>query len=167
MSPASVAGRDMSALNLDTPTLDSKLMSNRAGGSPLTGSLGPFRAVALDPRVRLVESIMYYNLSRTLSLSELARKTGLSISRLSHLFKAEVGTSPKQYLKSLRLRRARYLVEISMLSVKEVAAQVGLSAGALIREFRRAYGASPGRHRQLRVADEGSSSNPGAEVSAG
>jgi len=90
---------------------------------------------------------MYHNLARTLPLSELAQRTGVSVSRLAHLFKNEIGTSPKQYLKSLRLHRAKCLLEGSSLSVKEVASQVGLTAGALIRDFRRAYGASPGRHR--------------------
>lgn len=159
MNPAasSTAGRDVTAPSLDPAlSLDSRLVASRTRVSPLAGTLGPFRAVAVDPRIRLAEAIMYHNLSRTLSLNELARRTGVSISRLSHLFKAEVGTSPKQYLKSLRLCRAKYLLEISVLSVKEVAGHVGLSAGALIREFRRAYGASPARHRHdLRPVDEG------------
>jgi transcriptional regulator GlxA family with amidase domain len=158
MNPAvsSTAGRDGTAPSLDrAPSLDPRLVASRTRVSPLPGTLGHFQAVSDDPRIRLAETIMYHNLSRTLSLNELARRTGVSISRLSHLFKAEVGTSPKQYLKSLRLCRAKCLLEISVLSVKEVAADVGLSAGALIREFRRAYGASPGRHRRdLRVVNE-------------
>ena len=138
------------------PGLDPTLLPGRIGMSPLTGVF-PFRVVALDPRVRLVEAIMYHNLSRALPLAELSQRTGMSISRLSHLFKIQVGTSPRQYLKSLRLRRAKYLLESSLLSVKEVAFHVGLTAGALIRDFRRAYGCSPGRHRNGRAA-----SHPGA-----
>lgn len=103
---------------------------------------------AIDPRIRLVEDIMHHHLSRTLSLGELAQRSGVSVSRLAHLFKSELGISPKQYLKSLRIGHAKYLLESSSLSVKEVAAQVGLTAGALIRQFRRAYGTPPGRHRQ-------------------
>jgi transcriptional regulator GlxA family with amidase domain len=90
---------------------------------------------------------MYHNLGRTLPLRELAQRTGVSVSRLGHLFKNEIGTSPKQYLKWLRLHRAKCLLEGSPLSVKEVAGQVGLTTGALIRDFRRAYGVSPGCHR--------------------
>lgn len=158
MNPAvsSTAGRGVTAPSLDPAlSLNPRLVARRIGVSPLAGTLGPFRAVSVDPRIRLAGAIMYHNLSRALSLKELARRTGVSISRLSHLFKAEVGTSPKQYLKSLRLRRAKYLLEISVLSVKEVAGQVGLSSGALIREFQRAFGASPGRYRRdLRVVNE-------------
>lgn len=133
---------------------DPRGMATQVGVLPANAMPGPFRMVAIDPRVRLVETIMYHNLSRTMSLSDLALRTGVSVSRLSHLFKNEVGTSPKQYFKSLRRRRAKYLLESSLLSVKEVAAQVGLTAGALIRDFRRANGISPGRHRQrVRVAE--------------
>ena len=128
--------------------------ASQVGVLPAAATPGPFRMVAIDPRVRLAEAIMYHNLSRAMSLSDLARRTGVSVSRLSHLFKDEVGTSPRQYLKSLRLRRARYLLENSLLSVKEVAAQVGLTAGALIRDFRRAHGTSPGRHRRCLGAAE-------------
>jgi transcriptional regulator GlxA family with amidase domain len=150
MNPAvsSTAGRDGTAPSLDPAlNLNPGLAARQIRVSPPAGTPGPFRAVSVDPRIRLAETIMSHNLSRTLSLNELARRTGVSISRLSHLFKAEVGTSPKQYLKSLRLRRAKYLLEISVLSVKEVAADVGLTTGALIRDFRRAYGVSPGRHK--------------------
>jgi transcriptional regulator GlxA family with amidase domain len=92
--------------------------------------------------------MMYHNLPRKLPLAELARKTGMSVSRLGHMFKSQIGTSPKQYVKSLRLRRAKHLLENSTLSVKEVAGQVGLTAGTLIRQFRQAYGTPPRRHRQ-------------------
>ena len=127
-----------------------RLTLDRSGLSATfaTAKAGLLGAASLDPRVRLVEAIMVRNLGQRLSLAELARRTGVSVSRLAHLFKNQIGVSPRQYLKSLRLRHARSLLEIPSLSVKEVAGQVGLTTGALIKQFRRAYGVPPGRHRR-------------------
>jgi AraC family transcriptional regulator, arabinose operon regulatory protein len=125
--------------------LSRTLRLRRIGATQPT--LLPTPGLAIDPRIRRAETIMHHNLGRKLYMNELAGKAGISVSRLSHLFKSQTGVSARQLLKSLRLRLAQDLLENSSLSVKEVAAEVGLTAGALIREFRRTYGHTPGRHR--------------------
>jgi AraC family transcriptional regulator len=99
---------------------------------------------------------MHHALHRKLPLQELAAAAGLSVSRLCHLFKHYAGIGPGQYLKLLRLQRAKKLLETSLLSVKEIAG--GLSyhdASRFIEDFRKAYGLPPLRYRvrrsQLRV----------------
>lgn len=84
-----------------------------------------------------------------LPLRELAGATGLSVSRLCHLFQNQTGTSPRRYLKATRLAKAKEFLETSSLSVKEVAARSGFNhVGRFIGDFRKTYGASPSEHRR-------------------
>jgi transcriptional regulator GlxA family with amidase domain len=107
------------------------------------------RPHSLDPRIRHLETLMRRDLHRPFRLAEFAADMQISVSRLSHLFRFETGVSPRQYLKSVRLRQAMEFLEESSLSVKEVAARVGLDVSRLIKEFRETYGATPAHHRRL------------------
>jgi transcriptional regulator GlxA family with amidase domain len=100
-----------------------------------------------DPRIRKIEGLMQRNLHRKLALPELAAAIALSPSRFSHLFKVQTGLSPAQYLKSVRLQRAKDLLEATHLSIKEVAGCVGLDSSRLGKGFRELYGETPSRHR--------------------
>ena len=51
----------------------------------------------------------------------------LSPSRFRHLFKQETGTSPAQYLKDFRLRKAEKMLRTTFLSVKQILKQVGIA----------------------------------------
>ena len=74
----------------------------------------------------------------------MGRIIGLSPSRLRHMFKAETGMTPTQFLKSLRIRKAKSLLETTRLSVKEVMASVGVSDPSnFTRDFKRAHGLTP------------------------
>ena len=96
-----------------------------------------------------------------LSLDELAQSVNLSVWRLAHIFAADVGKSPMQYLRELRLERAKHLLETSFLSIKEITHQVGMKdCSHFVRDFKKAYGAAP-THYRLRagVTNESDSEN--------
>ena len=83
-----------------------------------------------------------------LSLSEFAHSVNLSVWRLCHIFKSDVGMPPIRYLRLLRMERARALLESSFLSVKEIAYQVGLNDEShFVRDFKSTYGFSPALYR--------------------
>lgn len=83
-----------------------------------------------------------------LSLAELAQSVNLSVWRLSHIFKSDVGMPPIRYLRLLRMEKAKYLLESSFLSVKEIAFQVGLNDEShFVRDFKSTYGYSPALYR--------------------
>src|SRR5712692_1773501 len=82
--------------------------------------------------------------------AELARSVGLSVSRFSHLFKVETGTTPILYLKSLRMQKAKELLNTTSLSVKEVSARFNLDPSHFERDFRKVTGTSPGRYKRKR-----------------
>ena len=55
---------------------------------------------------------------------------------------------PIQYLKVLRIERAKYLLETSFLSVKEIAHIVGVNDEShFVRDFKKTYGAPPTPYR--------------------
>ena len=102
----------------------------------------------MDPRVEKIEQLMRDNLQREWSLSELAQVVNLSVWRLSHIFASEVGISPIQYLRQLRMERAKYLLDTSFLRVKEIAHQVGLNDEShFTRDFKKTYGEPPSHYR--------------------
>ena len=88
------------------------------------------------------------NLHRELSLGECAHSVNLSVWRLCHIFRAEVGMPPIQYLKQLRIERAKNLLETSFLSVKEITHIVGLNDEShFVRDFKKTYGVPPTLYR--------------------
>jgi AraC-like DNA-binding protein len=90
------------------------------------------------------------NLHKDLSLSRLAQSVNLSVWRLCHVFRTDVGMSPIQYLRLLRMEKAKHLLETSFLSVKEITHDVGLNDEShFVRDFKAVYGFPPTRYRNL------------------
>ncbi len=106
----------------------------------------------MDKRIiRVIEAIQA-NLQNNLDFDEIAREVNLSSSRLRHLFKAETGISPVQYLNKLRMEKARELGENTFLRVKEIMNSVGLSNKShFTRNFKRAHGLTPTACRKREV----------------
>jgi AraC family transcriptional regulator of arabinose operon len=98
----------------------------------------------VDPRIAWALEQMQRRLAEPLSVPRLAHAVNLSVSRFAHLFRDQIGVSPRRYLHSLRMHRARILLQRTFLSVKEIMGQVGLSDPShFSREFRRHHGESP------------------------
>lgn len=97
---------------------------------------------SMDRRVRKVILIMQCDLRCNVGLDELARAVNLSLSRLRHLFTCEIGRAPAQYLKLLKMQRARELAEGErFLSVKQVMDEVGaIDRSHFLRDFKLAHG---------------------------
>lgn len=83
------------------------------------------------------------------SVAGLAAQLGISERTLARRVLAATGRSTSELIQSVRLNRARRLLEASRMSVAEVAAQVGYQdATALRRLMRKLFGVTP---RQLRT----------------
>jgi iron complex transport system substrate-binding protein len=101
----------------------------------------------MDQRVETVIVFMQANLHRKLTPAEIAERVHLSVARVRQLFKIETGTSLARYLRGLRLKQAKELLETTFLSVKEVAARVGIAGiSYFIREFKKKYRLTPARY---------------------
>jgi AraC-like DNA-binding protein len=104
--------------------------------------------VSLDKRVEKIIEMMREDVRGELSLAEFAQSVNLSVWRLCHIFKSDVGMPPIRYLRLLRMERAKDLLESSFLSVKEIAFQVGLTDEShFVRDFKSTYGYSPALYR--------------------
>jgi transcriptional regulator GlxA family with amidase domain len=102
----------------------------------------------LDKRVEKIIQMMREDVRGELSLTEFAQSVNLSVWRLCHIFKSDVGMPPIRYLRLLRMERAKGLLESSFLSVKEIAYQVGLNDEShFVRDFKSTYGYSPALYR--------------------
>jgi AraC-like DNA-binding protein len=82
--------------------------------------------------------------ARDLTVEELAETAGMSASAFHQNFKAVTSTSPLQYLKTIRLHKARMLVVHEGLRAGIAAERVGYeSSSQFSREFKRLFGSSP------------------------
>jgi AraC-like DNA-binding protein len=106
-------------------------------------------------KVEIVLSLIAEDLTRTLSMEELAHAVNLSPSRLRHLFKEATGVSLTQHLKLHKMSEAKELLETSVLSIKEIMHIVSVrDRSHFSRDFKRLYGMTPKDYREqhLRVA---------------
>jgi transcriptional regulator GlxA family with amidase domain len=105
----------------------------------------------MDVRVQAAIALMDSSFHRELSVEDIARAVNLSSSHLTHLFKAETGVAPLQYLKSLRMRKAKELMETTFLNVKQVMNNVGIrDKGHFTRDFKKTFGLTPAQYKAHR-----------------
>jgi AraC-like DNA-binding protein len=102
-------------------------------------------------RVRFAKQILIRNLESPPRLFDLARRVGISHSRLNRSFRRIYGTSVFGYLRHLRLEEARQLLEKGAMNVTEAAMAVGYnSIASFTRAFSTHYGASPMKFKPKR-----------------
>lgn len=102
----------------------------------------------MDLRVQTVVKLLEENLRQEVPPEKLARSVNLSPSHLRHLFKAETGLTLPQYLKSLRMRRARQLLETTFLNVKQIMSRIGVrDKSHFAHDFKGTYGKTPTQYR--------------------
>jgi transcriptional regulator GlxA family with amidase domain len=108
-----------------------------------------------DPRIAFATRLLSRTISKsTDGVGEVAALLHLSSSRFRHLFKQEVGITPRRYIKQLRLRAAKQLLETSLLSVKEVTGRVGVNdVSHFVRDFKAAFGINPSEVRRTTTQD--------------
>jgi AraC family transcriptional regulator len=97
-----------------------------------------------EARARVLE-LIDARLDRGVSIEELAREAELSPSYFMRAFKEAIGRPPHQHILSLRLERARRLLEQPGASLSDIALQTGFADQAhFTRLFKRQFGVTPG-----------------------
>jgi AraC family transcriptional regulator of arabinose operon len=101
-----------------------------------------------DFRIEKTTHLLHENSSGT--VAEVARACSLSISRLSHLFKAEVGTTVGKFRCKCRFNKAkRMLADAPMMAIKEIAYTLGYHhTSSFTRAFDHEVGESPTDYRK-------------------
>lgn len=82
----------------------------------------------LDARIRRAMDYMERNLSRKITLADIATAVGLSTSRLSHLFREQSGQTPQQHLEAIRMRRATELLKRTGFSIRQISDELGFDS---------------------------------------
>jgi AraC-like DNA-binding protein len=115
----------------------------------LVGPEGPALRKAVSRRGGLrglIDVVRYIDehSHESLRIPALARRAAMSQSAFFTSFRQATGATPLQYLKRLRLTKARVLLSMGEGSVTEVAHSVGYASSAqLSRDFRAAFGTAP------------------------
>ena len=95
-------------------------------------------------RIARVLRHIHSDYAKPLGTEEMARLAGMSVSAFHHHFKLVTACSPLQYLKRIRLDRARTLMTIDGYNAGTAAHAVGYeSASQFGREFKRLFGVTP------------------------
>lgn len=104
-------------------------------------------AAALHSRFGQVNralQLIHSEYAKDLSIERLSHTAGMSPSAFHQNFKAVTSSSPLQYLKTIRLHKARMLMVYEGLRAGAAAERVGYeSSSQFSREFRRLFGSSP------------------------
>ena len=95
-------------------------------------------------RIARILKYIHTEHSRPLVVEELARRVGLSVAAFHHHFKLVTASSPIQYVKRIRLDRARRLMAHDGYNASTAARMVGYESPSQFgREFKRLFGATP------------------------
>lgn len=93
---------------------------------------------------------MHSGYQESLSVEELARQSAMGVSSFHRAFKGVTGDSPVQYLKKIRLLKAKGLLVFEGKQVNEAAYEVGYaSPSQFSREFKRYFQVPPSEARSL------------------
>ncbi|QDG77061.1 helix-turn-helix domain-containing protein [Labrenzia sp. PHM005] len=93
---------------------------------------------------RNILHVMRENARRNLSVAELARMSGRSVTSFTRDFKRQFGMPPRQWLADYKLQKAQELVLNSRQSVTEIGAELGYSSTShFIEKFRKQFGTTP------------------------
>ncbi|MER5756940.1 AraC family transcriptional regulator [Streptomyces sp. NPDC002088] len=100
-----------------------------------------------EPIARAV-AVIRERYNEPLSLSYLASVAGLSKFYFCRRFQGEVGSTPVQFLISVRMQEAGHLLESTALSIGEITRRVGYSSvGTFTTRFTALFGVAPNRYR--------------------
>lgn len=102
----------------------------------------------IDSRVRIVSEYITLHPMEKYTPEIMAKMVGLSKQRFSSLFKKNMGKSPMEYVREIRLSTAARLLLLSNENINDIAYKVGYSdPNYFIREFKSAFGYTPNKYR--------------------
>ncbi|MCH4192729.1 MAG: AraC family transcriptional regulator [Butyrivibrio sp.] len=103
----------------------------------------------ISPVIRNSITYMEEKMTSKLSLDEICSQLGISKFYFSHLFKAQTGLTPTDYLTNLRLSYAKSLLRSTSMSISEIADSSGYSgSNYFIQHFKKNVGMTPLAYRR-------------------
>jgi AraC-like DNA-binding protein len=100
------------------------------------------------PALRAAVNFIHNHLHEIQDVKAVAKKVRLSVVGLNLIFQKEIKMSCAEYLKTIRMKRARNLLVDSQIFIKEIADQLGFdNPAAFGNAFKRHWGESPQEYR--------------------
>ncbi len=107
------------------------------------------KKIKMEKRISIITKAISLNFQKRWKTEELAEIVNLSKSRFEKLFKQELKISPMQFIKYLRLEKAKELLKTTHLTVKEIGFAVGINDQShFVHDFKKKYGLTPTEYRK-------------------
>jgi len=120
-----------------------RLLQREQGGKLIRLALAQERSNPVAAALEYIET----HLAETMTVEDLAEQLNLSPSAFSRMFRETTGRPPYQYVKEVRLDRARALLDERRLAVADVSRAVGyVSVSHFIKAFRARFHMTPGEY---------------------
>jgi len=104
-------------------------------------------------QTRLLEDYIEHNMTRNMTLAELAAVCNCSTIQFARKFRLHYRMRPHAFVQQRRVEKARALLRGRTLALKEIALDCGFSDQShLNRVFRKWFGCTPGQYRQAGAA---------------
>ena len=106
------------------------------------------KVTQIRPAINYIDA----NYDKPIALAEIAKASHLSVSRLAHIFKEQMGITIIDYLTSVRIERAKQLLLATEQNCTEICFQIGYNNQSYFtRTFKELVGMTP---RQFRVRNQ-------------
>ena len=103
----------------------------------------------VDPRIQIVADYVSLHPTERYTPERMAGMAELSKQRLSSLFKSNIGKTPMEYVREIRLTAAARQLLVSTDNISDIAYELGYeSSNYFIREFKKAFGFTPNQYRK-------------------
>ena len=97
-------------------------------------------------KISRVTEYIVHNIEKKISLNDMARLADMSINNFHRLFKQALNDTPIQYIKKIRLYKAKQLILYNNMKAVEAAEVVGYeNTSQFSREFKRYFGIPPSK----------------------
>ncbi|MCL2472143.1 MAG: helix-turn-helix domain-containing protein [Treponema sp.] len=114
----------------------------------LSGQISNFQGIHHASALKKAEQYIEENLSRKLSLKEIAEASGFSAPYFSTIFKEEMGENLSSYLNRLRVEKASFMLTDTTISLSKIARSCGFEDQSWFSKIFKHYnGISPGKFR--------------------
>lgn len=105
-------------------------------------------------RITAAIKLMEDTISEPLSMVELTQELGISTRQLERQFREVFDDTPAKFYKRLRAKRARVMLEGTLLPILDVAAATGFGSSALLaKAVKEEFGVTPTRMRERKKLD--------------
>ena len=109
----------------------------------------------IDPRIQQALNYIETNISKPLTVEELARSSHYSVSRFKARFKEEIGYPPSEYVTVQKIEHAKHLLETSNETITDLAYSLGFSSSNYFSAvFNKIMGCTPREYRRQFHAQE-------------